>query len=77
MEVVVLLWMVHEGSAVVALPNTAFLPTVGWASVAGWGGGGPQLGVQADRELLGLDLVQVARATLVAKPAARSRTPRR
>jgi hypothetical protein len=77
MEVVVLLWMVHEGSAVVALPNTAFLPTVGWALVAGWGVGGPQLGVQADRELLGLDLVLVARAALVAKPAARSRTPRR
>jgi hypothetical protein len=44
MEVLVLLWMVHEGSAVVALPNTAFLPTVGWALVAGWGVGGPQRG---------------------------------
>jgi hypothetical protein len=24
-----------------ALPNRAFLPTVGWTSAASWGGGGP------------------------------------
>jgi len=37
----------------------------------------PTVGFPVDLELLGLDLVRVARATLVAEPAARSRTPAR
>jgi len=57
--------------------NRALLPTVGWSSVAGCGGGGPHRDAPVDLDLLGLDLVKVARAMLVAEPAARSRTPAR
>jgi len=57
--------------------NRALLPTVGWVSVAGCGGGGPHRDAPVDLEFLGLDLVQVARAMLVANSAARSRTPAR
>ena len=58
-------------------PNKAFLPTVGWPSVVGEEVVVPTVMEPVDLELLGPDLGKAARATLVAKPVARSRTPGR